>query len=116
MDAAPENGKSALQNDELSELTTGSQLTTPNLTIKIGEDTFVYRRFGNTKSDTLPLLCFSISAATAPRGISGRLLSPSCAQRSGHCANRKSIETRGTQGHRLYCELLNQVTTSRVPE
>jgi hypothetical protein len=46
------------QNEELPEpTTTSSQLTAPNLSIEVDRDTFVYRRYGNTKRDTPPLLC-----------------------------------------------------------
>src|SRR5262245_21363812 len=45
------------QHEELPEPATGSQLTAPNLSIKVDRDTFVYRRFGNTKNNTPPLLC-----------------------------------------------------------
>jgi pimeloyl-ACP methyl ester carboxylesterase len=37
--------------------TTGSQLNAPNLSIEVDGENFVYRRFGNTKGDTPPLLC-----------------------------------------------------------
>ena len=33
------------------------QLTTPNRSIEVDGDTFVYRRFGNSETDTPPLLC-----------------------------------------------------------
>jgi pimeloyl-ACP methyl ester carboxylesterase len=45
------------QHEELPEPATGSQLTAPNLSVEVNGDTFVYRRYGNTKRDTPPLLC-----------------------------------------------------------
>ncbi len=45
------------QHEVLPEPATGSQLTAPNLSVEVNGGTFVYRRYGNTKRDTPPLLC-----------------------------------------------------------
>jgi len=45
------------QHEKLPEPATGSQLTAPNLSVEVNGATFVYRRYGNTKRDTPPLLC-----------------------------------------------------------
>lgn len=34
-----------------------SQLTAENRPVEVGGDTLVYRRFGNTQTDAVPLLC-----------------------------------------------------------
>ena len=45
------------QHEALPEPATGSQFTAPNLSVEVNGDTFVYRRYGNTKRATPPLLC-----------------------------------------------------------
>jgi pimeloyl-ACP methyl ester carboxylesterase len=35
----------------------GSQLTTPNLTVEVGDVSFSYRRYGNTEASAPPLVC-----------------------------------------------------------
>jgi pimeloyl-ACP methyl ester carboxylesterase len=45
------------QNTLASMTDTGSQLTTRNRSVEVDGDSFVYRRFGNTRTDAPPLVC-----------------------------------------------------------